>query len=246
MYSFAMAIKSANLDYLVKRPSFDYRFSMPSTLPPGAGEHGPIQRRIAAIERFLGGLKRHKIVAVTEFGRNRVYEILAQEGRFKASEDASIPISWRLSVTFDDPDYKWSVSAINSTITEGTNGTLIDLSSDSSKWLASTAIKFDVLTNITASQWIVLECAVSSTFVLSNFTFKAVSTRTNALEVKFLTTGTLQQEKLRMLIGKIIFEDGVPRVVQGEKNEQFIDWGMLNSRAIKCFLSPQRDPDLLV
>jgi len=156
------------------------------------------------------------------------------------------PISWKLTVDFDDPDYKWNVSATNSSITEGTNGTAIDLSSGSSKWVASSPIKFDQPTTISATSWIILECAVDSGFALDDFTFKAVTVRADAQEVKFLTTGTLQQEKLRMLIGKIIFESGAPRAVQGEKSPQFVDFGILAFRAVKCYLPPQLDPSLLV
>jgi len=152
---------------------------------------------------------------------------------------------WKLSVSFDDPDYKWRVSSTDSTITEGTNGTAIDLSSGSSKWTASSPIKFDTDTTITVTSWIVLECAVDSSFILDDFTFKAVTKRANAQEVKFLTTGTLQQDTLRLLIGKVIFTSGVPRVVQAADRQQFVDYGLFNSRAIKCYNPPQLDPDLL-
>jgi hypothetical protein len=167
--------------------------------------------------------------------------------RAKAGKNADPEISWKLSTKFDDPNYQWMVSSTRSTITEGGNGNAIDLSSGSTRWIAASPIKFDVWTTIAATSWIVLECTViDGTWVLDDFTFKAVTTKANAQEVKFLTSGSYQQEKLRLLIGKIIFTDGIPRVVQGEKNEQFIDWGILNSRAVKCYLGPQRDPDLLV
>jgi len=155
-------------------------------------------------------------------------------------------IPWRLSVDYVAPDWKWSVSSTLSTITEGTNGDAIDLSSGSTKWLASTAIKFDTPTTITASRWIVLECSVDSLFALDDFTFKAVTTRADAQEIKFLTTGTLQQDKLRLLVGKVIFEDGTPRVIQGETSRQFVDYGIFNSRSIRCYIPPQLDPSLLV
>jgi len=156
------------------------------------------------------------------------------------------PYSWRLSIDYVAPDYKWAVSAELSTITEGGNGTKLDLSSGSALWIAASPIKFDVPTTIAATSWIVLECTVTATtYVLDDFTFKAVTTRATAQEVAFLGSPTFQQEKLRLLIGKIIFEDDVPRVVQGANTQMFIDWGMLNSRAVKCYLPPQLDPDLL-
>lgn len=162
----------------------------------------------------------------------------------RSSAGGDIP--WKLSVSFDDPDYKWRVSSTDSSITEGTNGTKIDLSSGSTKWTASSPIKFDTDTTITVTSWIVLECGVGDgTFVIDDLTFKAVTSRTAAQEVAFRSTGSLQQEFLRLLVGKIIFTDGVPRVVQNSNPQMFIDWGFFNSRAVKCFLPPQIDPDLL-
>jgi len=156
------------------------------------------------------------------------------------------PISWRLSVNYIDSAWKWNVSSYLSTITEGTNGTKIDLSSGSTKWTASSPIKFDTDTTISETSWIVLECGVGDgTFVIDDLTFKAVTTRTAAQEVAFRSTGSLQQEFLRLLVGKIIFTDGTPRVIQNNNPQMFIDWGFFNSRANKCFLPPQIDPDLL-
>lgn len=54
---------------------------MGASLPPGAGEHGKVEHRIAAIERFLGPFKLTRIQAQTEQGDPRHFNILAATGR---------------------------------------------------------------------------------------------------------------------------------------------------------------------
>lgn len=56
------------------------------SLNPGMGESSKIEKRIAAIERFIGRFKTLNIFAKNQFGKVRKYEILAKEGGFEKPE----------------------------------------------------------------------------------------------------------------------------------------------------------------
>jgi len=69
-----------------------------------------------------------------------------------------------LSVEYDGSDWNWQVSSYQSSVTDGTNGDVIDL---------STAL-FDTPTAIEATKYIVLQATVGSELALSSWTVLAV------------------------------------------------------------------------
>ena len=144
-------------------------------------------------------------------------------------------IAWRLSVE-DDDGWKFTVASERSTLTDGTNGTSIDLPPTG----------LDTPTPITGTRWIICEIDVDAAdgHALSNPTITSVADADDAREI--LVTGTPPaQTKLRLLVGKIVFNDGVPSAIQGEDRPQVIDWAFFDGVEVKAFGSPQIDPEAL-
>jgi hypothetical protein len=133
---------------------------------------------------------------------------------------------------------KFKVSSERSTITDGTNGPAIDFSPTSTEW-ASGALKFDTLSAaITDDTWVVLEAEVSQFFVISNWTFAAKTTAEDAKEVGFNDPDPgdpVFQNKLRLIIGKIEFEDDVPSVTQATTQPQTLTLDFVNGYIVHAF-----------
>ena len=143
-------------------------------------------------------------------------------------------ISFKLSTETEGGDVKYKVSSERSTITDGTNGPAINLAPASAAW-ASGALKFDTLSAaITDDTWVVLEADVSTSFAITNWTIAAKTTAEDAKEVGF-DDDEGNQNKIRLLIGKIEFEDDVPSVIQATTQPQIISFGYLNGQTPKIF-----------
>jgi hypothetical protein len=144
-------------------------------------------------------------------------------------------IPFRLSVFLDGSNWKWKVSSEYSSITDGTNGPAIDL---------STAGFDGSGTTISADKYIVLEAESDSDLVLTDWTLAAVDSAA-ADEVRFTTTGTIHQDRLRLLIGKVTFTSGVPAAKQAVFSPQMITHGLTNGKESKVFLAPTVHKSLL-
>ena len=154
--------------------------------------------------------------------------------------------AWNLTVAQDESEnWQWKVSSDRSTLTDGTNGDALDLTPASTLWAAG-AVKFDDPTTISATAWIVLEIGIDAEddHDIEDLTFSATATADDAREI--LVTGTPPaQTKLRLLVGKIVFADGVPTAIQGEDRPQVIDWAFFDGVEVKAFGNPQLAPESL-
>ena len=137
--------------------------------------------------------------------------------------------SWKLTTAIVEGAVKWNVSASRSTITDGTNGDAIDL----------TLAGFDTPETITETKFIVLEADVDEEAdvgeeVVSNWTFSAVDAEDiEEVGMSDVVDEIPKQNKLRLLIGKITFTDGVASVEQIETRPQILDGGFLNGTLVK-------------
>lgn len=134
---------------------------------------------------------------------------------------------FRLSVAIDGSDWKWTVSATGSSITDGTNGAAIDLSTAG----FGTAHTFSTTTAI------VLKATVSSSLVLTDWTLAAVS---DSDEVGFNSATPPVQNEIRLLIGKVSYTSGSPSTaaaLQACFSAQRITHGFLNGCLVKVFES---------
>lgn len=141
-----------------------------------------------------------------------------------------------LSVSKDSSgDLYWRVSEGKGSITDGSNGPVIDLS-------AISPIGFDVDTAISATKFIVLEGEVAeTTMAITAWTFAAVDAGTdnvNINEIRFTTTGSIYQDRIRLLIGKVTVVSDKATAKQAVFGPQMITHGLLNGKAVKCFLGP--------
>ena len=145
------------------------------------------------------------------------------ETKRRLAEGDAIVLPFELSAAFDGTDWKWSVSSVLSTVTDGTNGLNIDLS----------AAGFDTGTIIAATKWIVLQADIDGSLVDSNWTLLAVDLA-DAIEVG-VTSGA--QDKVRLLIGKITYVDDVATVTQHIFTAQRLAHGFLNTLLVRVFES---------
>ena len=131
--------------------------------------------------------------------------------------------SWVLTTAIVDTDIKWKVSASRSTITDGTNGDAIDL----------TLAGFDTPETITATKYIVLEADVLE-LAATDWTFSAVDVGDiEEVGMSDVADEIPEQNKLRLLIGKITFTDGVASVKQIETRPQILVIGSINGSPAK-------------
>lgn len=130
---------------------------------------------------------------------------------------------WKLSTRNNDGTLEWKVEREEGTITDGTNGSSIDI----------TAATFDTWTSITATKYIALEASVSTALALSSWTLSAVDAA-DALEVGFDGTGEVQ-DTIRLIIGKVTITSGAISHEQIAKDHQRVDYGFLNGVLVKVF-----------
>jgi len=132
--------------------------------------------------------------------------------------------AFQISVKASGGALTWSVSSFLSTITDGTNGTAIDISSAS----------FDTATSIATTKFIVLEADVDSTLALTNWTLSAVDLADTA---EVVMSGSIpdEQTKIRLYIGKITIAAGVATVTQAITSAQRVANDMTNGVLTKVF-----------
>lgn len=151
------------------------------------------------------------------------------------TQPASTTGPFRLTARDDLGTLKWKVSSVQSSITDGTNGDAIDLSSAG----------FDTDTTITATKYIILEASVDADLAITSWALAAVDAGTdnvNITEVRFTTSGTIRQDKIRLLIGKVTVVSGVATASQAVFTPQMITHGLTNGVAVKCFLGHAINP----
>ena len=144
---------------------------------------------------------------------------------------------FELQVISDGEDWKWKVSSDRSTVTDGTNGELVDL----------TGAGFDGDgTAFSSDTYIVLEADVADeTLVTSGWTLSAVTAATAAKEVGLTSSGTVRQDKIRLFIGvaRMVGSPAVGQESQAVFTAQRIAWGIMNGLAVKVFESAPVHPD---
>ncbi len=139
------------------------------------------------------------------------------------------PMAWKLEVRMSGGSAKWSVSSDNSSITDGTNGTAVDITTS-----AGAADGLDYETTYTTDSYILLEMDVAyADLTISGFSVIAVDgTDTTADEVEF-AAGLV--DKVRLLVGKVSFGDHGPECVQACDYPVICTTGILNGAAVRVF-----------
>jgi hypothetical protein len=185
--------------------------------------------RANTIQNVIGGKLRRSPSGIT------IEIVRVKTTRTAAASDR---VSFKLSTQIEDDDVKFEVSSERSTIIDGTNGPALDLSTSSTEW-ASGALKFDTLSAaITVDTWVVLEADVDEDFLITDWTLAAKTTAADAKEVGFNDPDPgdpVFQNKVRLIIGKIEFEDDVPTVTQATTLPQMLEFIFTNGKAAKGF-----------
>lgn len=127
--------------------------------------------------------------------------------------------------------FTWSVSSAYSSITDDTNGGRIDLS--------ALGI-FDVPNAIAASAFIVLEADVDAAFVVSNWALSAVA---DPSEVAVDAGPPAFQNKVRLLIGRVVFTAGEAEAKQAVFTPQMLSYGFYNGLLVKLFTAAPVNKD---
>jgi len=163
---------------------------------------------------------------VSTFGENNP-TVFTERRDGGGGEGAPALISFRLTVAQNESEaWQWQVSSDRSTITDGTNGPAIDLS----------GVDFDTPVTVSADSWIVLEADVGEDFLVTDWMLAAKTTAEDAKELGFNDPGDpVFQNKVRLYIGKIEFEDDVPSVTQATTQPQMIDFRLQNGTFVKAF-----------
>jgi len=110
-------------------------------------------------------------------------------------------------------------------IQDGTNGAAINLTD---------VIETDF--NATAG-YVVIEATVAADLSLSDWTTLIIANPSDTDEVKMTTGGTLRQEKIRLLLGKITIGDGEATVWQAWFTSARVGHGFLNGSLVRVFES---------
>jgi len=184
---------------------------------------------------FLAWAKFSKASRITSVIGGRLKEspngatLVIDRPPLRPSIQSSSNASWVLTTAIVDTDIKWKVSDNRSTITDGTNGNAIDL----------TLAGFDTPETITETKYIVLEADVLE-LAATDWIFSAVDLADiEEVGMSGVVSEIMEQNKLRLLIGKITFTDGVASVEQIETRPQILDGGFLNGTLVKI-LNPFR------
>lgn len=130
---------------------------------------------------------------------------------------------------------EWMLLSEFSTITDGTNGGMIDFESTSTK-------KMDTPYTFTQTTWIVIEAEVDSALDLDNWEILAVTSYSNAEEVKTDNT-PVEQTRLRLLVAIVQDSASGPQVIQCINTAQRVTHGLLNGLAVKVFESAPVNPN---
>lgn len=133
--------------------------------------------------------------------------------------------------TFDHP-FKITTSVVEEvpkytlakgSITDGTNGSAIDLTG-----LIETA------TTATAGH-VCIVGTVDASLAITGWALEIATAGDAAKEVEFTTTGTIRQNKIRLHIGKLTVADGIATAWQATFDSQRITHGEMNGLTVKVF-----------
>jgi len=153
-----------------------------------------------------------------------------------------------LSVEYDGTDWAWTVSSYQSSVTDGTNGDVIDLSTAG----------FDTPTAIAATKYIALQASVSSGLELSSWTLLEVDLA-DSDEVGYPAIADpppdppdpVIQSEARLLIGKITYtaatEEAPATAVatQAIYTAQRVAHSFLNGSVVRTFEAAPVHPSYL-
>lgn len=164
--------------------------------------------------------------------------------RLKPSGAPAAQLPFELSVAKEADDWKWTVSSVYSCITDGTNGAVIDL---------STAGFDGGGTIVTAEKYVVLEADIDEvTGDITDWILSAVDEAEAIEEVgtdeSAVVTGTIFQNKIRLLIGKLAYDAGPPvsfEAIQAAKTAQILVDGLTNGLPCKVLANHLIHPTAL-
>lgn len=126
---------------------------------------------------------------------------------------------FQLAVRKDGVNWQWTVLSLFSTVTDGTNGNMFDLS----------GAGFDAWNTFTAAKKIVLSADIDDDLVPSNWTISAID---ETEEVLFVADA---QTKARLFIGKVYFDAGKGKTFQQIEWAQRFCHGFLNGVYVRIF-----------
>jgi len=184
----------------------------PSGLGDESGRISNLERALGAIQREANGMSRERI----KDANGQVWEALA---RREAIEPIVPSIPFRLSVSNKKAGAEWEVSAVFSTVTDGTNGDMFDLSN----------VEFDKKKDITTTQLIMLKAFVNED--LSVQSWELVAT----LDEREVVMVDSKQTEALLLIGKVFFDKGSAIAIQCIFTAQRLTHGLLNGVAVRVF-----------
>jgi len=164
------------------------------------------------------------IMGLAKFSRDVIRSLVALKNR---QDSVQVPRRgggggdshpFKLSVSKDGALYYWNVSSVGSTITNGTNGA------------SMTIANMDTDTAFTSAKYIVAQATVTS-LVLGSITITAVD---DPEEVE--TSGTpVEQDTIRLLIGKVDVVDSAPTKEQHAMTAARLTYGFLNAKIVRVF-----------
>jgi hypothetical protein len=136
---------------------------------------------------------------------------------------------FKLTTSVVDGAAKYTIG--KGSITDGTNGTAINLAGVTETAMSASA------------GYVVIEATVASDLTLSSWAASVVS-ESDAAEVRMTTSGTIRQDKIRLLIGKLTMS-GSPAVATAAQacyTDQRITHGFLNGSMVKVFETAPTHP----
>jgi hypothetical protein len=136
-----------------------------------------------------------------------------------AAEEYNVP--FKLTTSTDDGVAKYRVG--KGSIQDGTNGAAISLSGITETETTATA------------GYVVIEADVDASLVITGWTLAIKTDATGAQEVGMTTTGTIRQNKVRLLIGKLTLAGDVATPFQAQFSSVRINVGLINGIAAKVF-----------
>lgn len=187
-------------------------------IPIGGGD-GPLERRIASIERFIRGKDMQRFKAVSESGVTMVYEAIASTGT-PAGESLIPTHPFQITVSSKNNQPKFKV--FKGSVTDGTNGEAMDLG------------KIFEQDHTASAGFVVLNAKVAADFKLSDWAIKVVAAE-QAKEVLINEATPPVQTEIRLLIGKITMEKGIPKAWQASFSSVRAIYGVLNGVLVKVF-----------
>lgn len=151
--------------------------------------------------------------------RDRVFDVPPS-----AAARASDPFHpFKLTAWKEEETLKYEVG--KGGIQDGTNGDAIDLSA---------VIEEEEV--FTAAGYVVIEADVDEYFAMSGWALQIYEDPADAAEVGFTESGTIRQDKIRLLIGKITLdEEDTPTAWQAQFTSVRVVYSFLNGMICLCF-----------